>query len=83
MAQVTVYSTPTCPYCNMTKAFFKEHKVEFTNIDVSNDQKAQEAMIQKTGQLAVPVIFIENEGKEEIIIGFQKNKLAKILGIKV
>lgn len=78
MASVTIYSTPTCPYCNMAKEFFKENNVEYTNYDVSTDtQKAQE-MIDKSGQMGVPVIAIG----DEIIVGFDRERIAKALDIK-
>jgi glutaredoxin-like YruB-family protein len=75
--QVTVYSTPTCPYCKLAKQFLTEHKIEFKDIDVSADSKAAEEMIKKTGQMGVPVIEIG----DETIIGFDEKKLRKALKI--
>lgn len=74
---VTVYSTPTCPYCKLVKKFLTAHKVAFTDIDVSANPKAAEAMIKKTGQLGVPVIEID----KKVIIGFDEEKLKKALGL--
>lgn len=79
MTKVKIYSTPTCPYCEMAKEFFKENNIEYENIDVSKDKKAAEEMVEKTDQMSVPVIIIEKGGKEKIIIGFDKEKLLKIL----
>ena len=77
MPQVILYTTPTCTYCKSAKAFFEEHGVNYEEIDVSQDiQKAQE-LIEKTGQTGVPVIEIDGE----IIIGFDKRRLAKALGL--
>ncbi len=77
MPQVILYTTPTCTYCKSAKAFFEEHGVDYEEIDVSQDiQKAQE-LIEKTGQTGVPVIEIDGE----IIIGFDKRRLAKALGL--
>ena len=73
----TVYSTPTCPYCKLAKNFLKEHDIAFTDIDVSTDTAASEAMIKKTGQMGVPVIEIG----DETIIGYDEKKLRKALGI--
>jgi len=81
MAKVTIYSTPTCPYCNQAKDYFKENNVEFTNIDVSTDHEKAEEMIQKSGQMGVPVIIIEKDGKEEVITGFEKEKIAQLLDL--
>jgi glutaredoxin-like YruB-family protein len=77
MPQVILYTTPTCTYCKSAKAFFEEHGVEYEEIDVSQDvQKAQE-LIEKTGQTGVPVIEIDGE----VIIGFDKRRLARALGL--
>jgi glutaredoxin 3 len=74
---VTIYSTPTCPYCKLAKAFLKEHDVAFKDIDVSADREQAQKMIKLTGQMAVPVIDVDGT----IIIGFDQKKLAKAVGI--
>ena len=79
MTKVKIYSTPTCPYCVMAKEFFKENKIEYTDINVAKDKKAAEEMVEKTDQMSVPVIIVEKDGKEEIILGFDKEKLSKLL----
>ena len=58
MAKVEVYTTPICPYCVALKEFLKENKVEFEEIDVSQDEMAAKEMIEKTGQMGVPVLEI-------------------------
>ncbi len=73
--KVKVYSTPTCPYCHAAKEFLKENKVPFEDIDVSKDSKAAEDMIEKSGQMGVPVIEIGTE----IIVGFDKARMKKAL----
>ncbi len=78
MPKVKVYSTPTCPYCDMAKKFLKENKVDFENIDVSRDEKAAEEMVDKSGQMGVPVIDIDGQ----IIVGFDKEAMKKALKIK-
>lgn len=75
--QVTIYSTPTCHFCNMAKDFFAENNVEFTNHDVSADLEKRQEMIEMTGQMGVPVIRIEND----VVIGFDKEKVSELLGI--
>ena len=77
MANVTVYSTATCPYCVRAKDFLKANNIEFTNIDVSNNEEAAKQMVEKSGQMGVPVIDIDGE----IIVGFDKAKMKKKLGI--
>jgi len=79
MTKVKIYSTPTCPYCVMAKEFFKENKVEFEDIDVSENRKAAEEMVEKTNQMSVPVIMVDKDGKEEIVLGFDKEKLLGLL----
>ncbi len=75
--QITVYSTASCPWCIRVKQFLKENNIEFTDIDVSVNQQAAELMIQKSGQMGVPVLDIEGK----IIVGFDKEKIKAALGI--
>ena len=65
--KVIAYSTPTCPYCVMAKNFFKDNKVVFEDVDVSADRARGQEMVNKSGQMGVPVIDIEGE----IVVGFQ------------
>jgi glutaredoxin 3 len=76
--KVTIYSTPTCPFCIRTKQFLRESSVAFEDIDVSADQEKAQEMIKKSGQMGVPVIDIEGE----IIVGFDKEKIKEALGVK-
>ncbi|MCX6998895.1 MAG: glutaredoxin family protein [Candidatus Sumerlaeota bacterium] len=78
MKKAIVYSTSTCPYCAMAKNFLTENKIPFENIDVGKDREAAKAMIQKSGQMGVPVIDIDGK----IIIGFDKSAITKELGLK-
>lgn len=76
--KVRIYSTPTCPYCHAAKEFLKENKIKYEDIDVSKDQAAAQEMIEKSGQMSVPVIEINGK----IIVGFDKETLKKELKIK-
>ncbi|MCD6410653.1 glutathione S-transferase N-terminal domain-containing protein [bacterium] len=78
MPKIKVYSTPTCPYCQLLKEYLKEHNIDFEDVDVSKDQAALQELQEKTGALAVPVVDIDGE----IIIGFDKPKIDQILNIK-
>lgn len=78
MANVIIYTTPSCVYCKAAKAFFKENNVSFAEKDVAKDVQARDDMVRKSGMMAVPVIDINGE----IVIGFDKPKLSKLLGIK-
>jgi glutaredoxin 3 len=75
--QVTIYSTPTCHFCQQAKEFFMKNDVKYTSYDVAADADKRQEMIQMTGQLGVPVIVIDGE----TIIGFQKEKIAEKLGV--
>ena len=79
---VTIYSTPTCPYCTMAKEFFKKNGVEYEDINVSEDEKAAQVMVDKSGQMGVPVIILENDKEEDVIVGFDEAKLKELLKIK-
>jgi len=76
--RVLIYTTPTCIYCKKAKEFFNEHNIEYKEVDVSKDEKAAKEMIEKSGQMGVPVI----EVNDEIIVGFDKPALMKELKIK-
>lgn len=65
--KIIVYSTPTCPYCVYAKNFFKEKGLEFEDVDVSTDRVRAQEMIDRSGQMGVPVIDIGGE----IVVGFQ------------
>ena len=78
MLKITIYTTPTCAYCKMTKAFFKENNVSYEEKDVTVDDKARDEMIQKSGSMAVPVIDIDGQ----IVVGFNKAELIKLVDLK-
>lgn len=75
--QVTIYSTPTCHFCHMAKEFFKENNVVFTDFNVAEDLAKRQEMIDMTEQMGVPVIRIG----DDVVIGFDKPKIAQLLGI--
>jgi glutaredoxin-like YruB-family protein len=75
MANVTVYSTQTCPWCHKAKDFLKDNNIEFEDKDVSVDEEARNAMVEKSGQMGVPVIDIDGE----IIVGFDQDAIKRAL----
>ncbi len=75
---VTIYSTPTCHFCHMAKDFFTEKGIQFTDYNVAADAAKRKEMIELTGQLGVPVIVIN----DDILVGFDRNRLASKLGIE-
>ena len=75
--KVTVFSTPTCPWCKVTKEYLDSHKVTYQDIDVSKDQESARKMVMKSGQMGVPQIWIE----DNVIVGFNKNAIDNALGL--
>jgi glutaredoxin 3 len=72
---VTVYSTPTCGYCNKAKQYFRDHRVPFTEHNVAQDQRRAEEMMRKSGQMGVPVIDVHGK----IIVGFNQAEIERAL----
>ena len=83
--KVTIYSTPTCHFCQMAKEFLKGKDIGYTDYDVAHDLEKRQEMIQKSGQMGVPVIFVGDpsnpSGQVEMIIGFDQERLASTLGL--
>lgn len=75
---IKVYSTPSCPYCVTLKKFLEEKGIEFQDIDVAADQKELQEMINKSGQMGVPVVNIDGQ----IVVGFDRDKIVQLLNIK-
>jgi glutaredoxin 3 len=79
---VTVYSTISCPYCRLEKQWFDKRGIKYSNIFVDENDDAADEMIKKSGQMGVPVTEISDaKGKHHIVVGFDRPKLAKLLGI--
>ena len=78
MPKVRIFSTPTCSFCYVLKEFLKEKGIEFEEIDVSKDEKTKEELVKKTGRMEVPVMEIDGE----IVVGFDKEKICKLLKLK-
>jgi glutaredoxin-like YruB-family protein len=77
MKKVIIYSTPVCTYCKKAKEFFQEKGVAYEEFDVASNPEKRQEMIEKSGQLGVPVIDIEGQ----IIVGFDQETVANELGI--
>ena len=78
MKNVTIYSTPTCHFCQMAKEYFKANGVKYSEFDVASNLEKRKEMMEKSGQLGVPVIIIDNN----VVVGFDRPRLAQLLGIK-
>ena len=75
---VTLYTTPTCPWCTTVKNFLRKHGVRYSEVDVASDQSAAQAMVSKSGQQGVP----QTEINGEMVIGFDQTKLNRLLELK-
>jgi glutaredoxin 3 len=77
MKSVTIYSTPSCHFCHMAKDYFKENDVAYTEYNVASDIEKRKEMVEKSGQMGVPVIIIDGE----LTVGFNQPKIASLLGL--
>lgn len=78
MSRVTVYSTPTCPWCNAVKRYLRQRGVRFRDVDVSRDRREAERMVHKSGQTGVPVVEINGQ----IIVGFDRARIDRALSVR-
>lgn len=77
MKNITIYSTPSCHFCHLAKEFFDENGIKYTDYNVMTDMEKRQEMVDKSGQLGVPVIIID----DQIIVGFDQTKISSLLGI--
>lgn len=73
--EIKVYSTPTCPYCKMAKTYLDEKGIKYQDLDVTQNAAAKDEMIEKSGQMGVPVITVDSE----LVIGFDRERLENLL----
>jgi glutaredoxin 3 len=77
MKQVKIYSSPTCGYCQLAKEYFDQNSIQYEEYNVLEDEARRAELIEKSGQMGVPVIFVD----EEMVIGFDRDHLATLLKI--
>ena len=77
MKKVQIYSTPTCHFCIMAKDYFKENNISYEEYDVSVDLEKRKEMVEKSGQMGVPIILID----DQLVRGFDQPKLQQLLGL--
>jgi len=75
MKKVSIYTTPTCHFCHLAKDYFKENNVAYDEYDVSTNAEKRTEMLNLTGQMAVPVIKID----DYVTVGFDQAKVEEIL----
>jgi thioredoxin len=74
---VTVFSTPTCPWCARLKAYLKQHQIAFKDVDVSRDAQAAQEMVLRSGQMGVPQAWIDGQ----VVVGFDRKRVDELLGL--
>ncbi len=77
MKNVAIYTTETCGYCKMAKEFFQKNNITYAEYNVGTDLDKRQEMIEKSGQMGVPVITVD----ADVVVGFNKPKLSELLGI--
>ncbi len=77
MKKVVIYSTPVCHFCAMAKEYFKANGIAYEEFNVAADMEKRKEMMEKSGQLGVPVILIDSD----VVVGFNRPKLARLLGL--
>ncbi len=75
--KVLIYSTPSCHFCHLAKDYFDENNIAYTEYDVAADLEKRKEMVDKSGQMGVPVIIIG----DELTVGFDQPKIASMLGL--
>ncbi len=78
MKKITIYSTPTCHFCHMAKDFLTSKGIPFEDFNVATDLEKRKEMMDKSGQMGVPVILIE----DQLIVGFDRERIEQLLDIK-
>lgn len=73
--EVVIYTTPTCPWCKRAKEYFSQKGISYLEHNVAKDRDKANEMVQKSGQMGVPVITVDGE----VIVGFNQSRLDKLL----
>ncbi len=76
--RVVVYSTNSCPWCHRVKQWLEEHHVKYEEVNLNSDPSRIQEMVDKSGQMGVPVTDVNGQ----IIVGFDEGRLKGALGIK-
>jgi glutaredoxin-like YruB-family protein len=77
MKDIKIYSTPTCHFCKLAKEFMQAHGIKYTEYNVATDLEKRKEMVEKSGQMGVPVIDIDGE----VTVGFDEQEFAKAVGV--
>ncbi len=75
--EVVVFSTPTCPWCKKTKEYLKSRGIKFKDVNVASDQAMAQKMVQRSGEMGVPQLWINGQ----VVVGFNKPRIDTLLGL--
>jgi len=81
MTKITIYSTTTCGYCRSLKSYLQSKNIAYEEKLADRDQQLARELYEKSGQLGVPFTIIDNDGKEEKVLGFDRQRIDLALGI--
>jgi len=75
--KIKLSSTPTRPCCRVAREFLEKHGVSYEDVNVAEDRQGAKEMIEKSGQLGIPVIDVDGS----IIVGFDRGRIESALGL--
>jgi glutaredoxin len=76
---IVMYCTSWCPDCKQARAWLKEHKLKYTEVDINATPGAADQVRKwANGTLTTPTFDIDGT----IIVEFNKAKLGEVLTIK-
>lgn len=76
-SNVVIYTTPTCGYCKAVKDYLERHNIDYTEYDVSRNREKAQEIVQKTGQMGVPVVEINGD----MMVGFDRQRIRQKLNL--
>ena len=79
--KITIYTSPSCSHCQALIKWLQEKSLSFTEKDVIENESNRDFIVQKTNQMEIPVTIINDQsGKnEQVVIGFDPDKILKII----
>lgn len=77
MKKIIIYSAPSCHICQQAKKFLADNNLEFIDYDISADEARMREVVEKSGQMSIPIIFID----DEMVIGFDRSKIEELIQI--
>jgi len=75
--KVVLFTGASCPWCTKVKQYLREKGIRFREVDASKDRRAQKELERRKIR-GVPVLLIKNQA----IVGFDKPKINRLLGIR-